>query len=85
MRALIRCVIREGAGQNLIEYALLAALLGGVAAAAMTTVSSGVRTHLGRFTTFITTTPPKTPFSFVLHPGFGAGLKGDSLYGSRWR
>jgi pilus assembly protein Flp/PilA len=54
MRNLSKRFIRETEGQDLIEYALLAALIGLATVAAMTALSGSISTEFGRVGTSIT-------------------------------
>ena len=54
MKNLIRCFVRETDGQDLIEYALLAALIGLATVAAMTLLGSSISTEYGKIGTSVT-------------------------------
>ena len=47
-------IITEESGQDLIEYALLGALIAVACTAAMGTVATGINTELGKITGFLT-------------------------------
>ena len=55
MKHLITRFVRDTEGQDLIEYVLLAALIGLATTAAMTALSSSLSTQLGKIGTSITT------------------------------
>jgi pilus assembly protein Flp/PilA len=55
MRRLIARFVRETEGQDLIEYALLAALIGVVVATAMTALASSISTEFNDIGTKVTT------------------------------
>ena len=55
MKTLIARVVRETEGQDLIEYALLAALIGVVVVGAMTLLASSISTEFGVINTAVTT------------------------------
>ena len=55
MKALIARFVRDEEGQDLIEYALLAALIALATGAAMTTLSTSISTEFGTVGTAITT------------------------------
>jgi pilus assembly protein Flp/PilA len=55
MKNLIARFVRETEGQDLIEYALLAALIGVVVAGAMTTLATSISTEFGTIGTAVTT------------------------------
>jgi pilus assembly protein Flp/PilA len=55
MKNLIARFVRETEGQDLIEYALLAALIGVVVAGAMTTLATSISTEFGTIGTKVTT------------------------------
>jgi pilus assembly protein Flp/PilA len=48
MKNLLKRFVRETEGQDLIEYALLAALIGLATTAAMTALSGSISTEFGR-------------------------------------
>ena len=54
MKNLIARFVRETEGQDLIEYALLAALIGVVVATAMTALASSISTEFGTIGTKVT-------------------------------
>ena len=54
MKNLIARFVRETEGQDLIEYALLAALIGVVVAGAMTILATDISTEFGKIGTLIT-------------------------------
>jgi len=51
MKALLGRLIRDEEGQDLIEYALLAAFIALACTAAMTALAGGINTLFGRVTT----------------------------------
>jgi pilus assembly protein Flp/PilA len=55
MKRLIAGFVRETEGQDLIEYALLAALIGVVVAGAMSVLASSISTQFGVITGAVTT------------------------------
>jgi len=55
MKKLIARFVRETEGQDLIEYALLAALIGVVVAGAMTVLASSISTEFNTIGTAVTT------------------------------
>jgi len=55
MTTLIARFVRETEGQDLIEYALLAALIGVVVVGAMTLLASSISTEFGVINTAVTT------------------------------
>jgi pilus assembly protein Flp/PilA len=55
MKNLIARFVRETEGQDLIEYALLAALIGVVVATAMTALASSISTEFNTIGTKVTT------------------------------
>ena len=55
MKNLIARFVRETEGQDLIEYALLAALIGVVVATAMTALASSISTEFNSIGTKVTT------------------------------
>jgi len=55
MKTLIARFVRETEGQDLIEYALLAALIGVAVATAMTALASSISTEFGSIGTSLTT------------------------------
>ena len=54
MKNLMRCFVRETEGQDLIEYVLLAALIGLATVAAMTALGSSISTAYGNIGTSVT-------------------------------
>jgi pilus assembly protein Flp/PilA len=53
MKNLIKRLVRETEGQDLIEYALLAALIGLATTAAMTALSGSISTEFGTIGTSV--------------------------------
>ncbi len=54
MKNLIKRFVKETEGQDLIEYALLAALIGLATTAAMTALSGSISTEFGKIGTSVT-------------------------------
>ncbi len=54
MKTLIRHFVHDTEGQDLIEYALLAALIGLATTAAMTALAGSISTEFGKIGTSIT-------------------------------
>lgn len=60
MKALLKRFVREEAGQDLIEYALLAGFISLVAVVAITQVGTGVNNVYGAINDKVATIPPTT-------------------------
>jgi pilus assembly protein Flp/PilA len=57
MKALLKRFVREEAGQDLIEYALLAGFISLVAVVAITNVGTGINTVYGNINTKVASIP----------------------------
>jgi pilus assembly protein Flp/PilA len=55
MKNLIRRLVRDTEGQDLVEYALLAGLIGLATSVSMTALSGSISTEFGKIGTTITT------------------------------